>query len=73
MTDNSTSPDDTAECILQFADREIARLPQAQQEDALRHVRQELDTWLEAITAGKARQHSGPRPAKHRATGSYRL
>ena len=45
--------ENTAERILQFADREITGLPDSQQEETLLYVQRELNTWLEAICAGK--------------------
>jgi hypothetical protein len=49
--------DGTADRILKYADREIAALPEAQQESAQREVMRELTKWLEAIRAGQHRPH----------------
>jgi hypothetical protein len=43
--------DRAAEAILKTADAELARVPEAGQENALRSVMAEMSTWLEAIKA----------------------
>jgi hypothetical protein len=44
---------ETAERILKFAGEQVASLPEAQQQTVLVEVIAELQSWLEAIAAGK--------------------
>jgi hypothetical protein len=48
--------DKTGERILKFAGEQVASLPEAEQQAVLVEVIAELQTWLEAIAAGKIYQ-----------------
>ena len=45
--------DSAAERILKLLDKELAKVP-ARKEETLRAVLEEMQTWLEAIEAGRA-------------------
>lgn len=49
-------PDSTSERILQFANVELAKVPEELQEEVLQRVSDELQAWREAVKAGHERR-----------------